>query len=70
MSRNVLFADLYQMTMLRAYFELGMAEEASARLISTFVQQCSISQHLSACYAVMRPTTSIEIPRHRVSNVA
>ena len=32
MSRNVLFADLYQMTMLRAYFELGMAEEAAFSL--------------------------------------
>jgi nicotinate phosphoribosyltransferase len=32
MSRNVLFADLYQMTMLRAYLELGMAEEAAFSL--------------------------------------
>ena len=32
MSSNALFADLYQMTMLRAYFELGMAEEAAFSL--------------------------------------
>ena len=46
-----------------------LAETVSVRLISTLVQQCPISQKLSACYAAMRPTTSIEIPRHRVSNV-
>ena len=32
MSRNALFADLYQLTMLRAYFELGMTKEAAFSL--------------------------------------
>jgi nicotinate phosphoribosyltransferase len=32
MPTNALFADLYQLTMLRAYFELGMAEQAAFSL--------------------------------------
>ena len=32
MSSNALFADLYQLTMLRAYFELGMTKKAAFSL--------------------------------------